>query len=363
MVKGKLNLPLSFLRISTPPLVGVDIGSSAVKVVELAKASGGGYTLERYAIESLPKDAVSDGNINKLDVVSDAIRRAWGRLNTRIKNVCLALPASAVITKKILLPAGLNEDDLEAQVQTEASHYIPFAMEEVNLDFQVLGPAHGNAEEVVVLIAASRKANVEDRVAAAQSVGLKAVIMDVEPFAAQMAFEQIHATVGGADRFVALVDIGATVTNVTVLHNGESVYSRVQQIGGELLTRQIQTMYGLSAEEAEIGKRKGGLPASYEVEVLEPFRESIAAEVVRAIQFFYGSTPFSKIDHIILAGGGAALAGMAHAVEAQTEIDTAVSNPFAKMALSSRIVPRQLQEDAPSLLIACGLALRRFDPS
>lgn len=365
---GKVNfdIPLDFLSASTPPLVGVDVSSSSIKMVELSMApKKTGYIVERYAIEPLPKGAVSDGNINNLEAVSEGMQRAWKRLGTRIKNVGMALPAATVITKKILLPAGMREEDLEYQVESEANQYIPFALEEVNLDFQVIGPAQGNIEEVEVLLAASRKANVEDRVAAAQASGLKTVVMDVEPFAAETAFEQISVQLpdGAVDKCVALVDIGSVVMNVNVLRNGQSIYSRDQQIGGDQLTQQIQSTFGLSAEEAESGKRNGGLPDNYESDVLEPFRENIVGEITRALQFFYASSQYNEVDFIVLAGGCAALPRLDDAVATRTQVSTMVANPFALMALSSRIKPKQLQVDAPALLVACGLAMRRFDPS
>lgn len=366
MSKVNFDIPLDFLKTTTPPLIGVDISSSSVKMVELTEApKGAGYIVERYAIEPLPKDAVSDGNVNNLDALSESLQRAWKKLGSRIKNVSLALPAAAVITKKILLPAGMREEDLEYQVESEANQYIPFALEEVNLDFQVIGPAPGNPEEIEVLLAASRKANVEDRVAAAQAAGLKALVVDVEPYAAEMAFEQIRAQLpdGAVDKCVALVDIGATVMNVNVLRNGQSVYTRDQQVGGNQLTQQIQAIFGLSAEEAEAAKRNGGLPDNYEGEVLSPFRENVAMEIARALQFFFTSSQYNEVDYIVLAGGCAVLPGLDDAVATRTQVSTMVANPFALMTLSSRIKPRQIQADAPALFIACGLAMRRFDPS
>jgi type IV pilus assembly protein PilM len=366
MPKVNFDIPLDFLQTKTPPLVGVDIGTSSVKMVELSRLpKNAGYMVERYAIEPLPKDAVSDGNINNLDAVSESLRRAWKRLGGKIKNVGLALPAGAVITKKILLPAGLREEDLEYQVESEANQYIPFALDEVNLDFQVLGLASGNAEELEVLLAASRKANVEDRVAAAQSAGLKAIVVDVETYAAEAAFVHITAQLpgGATDRCIALVDIGANVMNINVLRNGQSVYNRNQQIGGDQLTQQIQSVFGLSAEEAESAKRTGGLPDNYENDVLSPFRQNVVMEIARALQFFFTSSQYNQVDYIVLAGGCAVLPGLDDAVATKTQVSTMVANPFALMTLSGRIKPRQLQVDAPALIIACGLAMRRFDPS
>jgi len=366
MLKVNFDIPLDFLWAKSPPLIGVDISASSVKMVELsALPKNGGYTIERYAIELLPKDAITDGNINNLEAVSESMQRAWKRMGTRIRNVSMALPAAAVITKKILLPAGLREEDLEYQVESEANQYIPFALEEVNLDFQVIGISPENPDELEVLLAASRKANVEDRVAAAQLAGLKTLVMDVEPYAAEMAFEQISVQLpdAAADKCVALIDIGANVMNVNVLRNGQSVYTRDQQVGGDQLTEQIQSVFGLSAEEAESAKRNGGLPDNYESDVLSPFRENVVTEIARALQFFFTSTQYHEVDYVVLSGGCASLPGLDDAVATRTQVSTMVANPFALMKLSSRIKPRQLQTDAPSLIIACGLAMRRFDPS
>jgi len=366
MPKIDFAVVLDFLQTKTPPLIGVDISSSSVKLVELSQLPGsGGYSIERYAIAALPKDAVSDGNINNLDALADTLQRAWQRMGSRIKNIAVALPAAGVITKKILLPAGMTEEDLEFQVESEANQYIPFALDEVNLDFQVLGPAPGNDDELEVLLAASRKANVEDRVAAAEAAGLKVVVVDVETFAAETAFSQIRAQLpeNAEDKCVALIDIGASTMSVNVLRNGQSVYSRDQQIGGEQLTQQIQTMFELTSEQAESAKRNGGLPDNYESDVLSPFRDSLVMEIARALQFFFTSSHYNEVDYIVLAGGCSVLPGLDDAVATRTQVSTMVANPFALMTLSSRIKPRQLQADAPALIIACGLAMRRFDPS
>lgn len=369
MLKGKLNVDpqavARFLRPRTPPLIGVDISTSAVKFVELEDAGKGRYRVERYTIEPLPRDAVVDGSIVNLDQVADAFKRGWKKLSTRVRNVALALPAAAVITKKIAVPAGQREDELELQVETEANQYIPFALEEVNLDFQVLGPSATSPDDVEILIAASRKEKIEDRVAAAESAGLRALVMDVESYATQAAFALISAGLpdSGYDQTIAIVDVGTSVMNVNILRNGESVYLREQPFGGFQLTQEIQRHFGLTLEEAEIAKRNGGLPENYEAEVLQPFMDNLALEVARVLQFFYTSTQYSSVDRILLAGGCAAIPGLDETVGRRTQVPTSVANPFASMEVSSRIRPRQLEVDAPSLMVACGLAMRRFDPS
>ena len=347
------------------PLLGLDISSSAVKLVELSANGKEGYRVERYTVEVLPKDAVSDGNIANMDGVVDAVKRAWKRLGTSTRHVAMALPGSAVITKKILVPAGLRDDQLEIQVESEANQYIPFAIDEVNLDFQVLGPAPSVPDELEVLIAASKKERVEDRVAVADAAGLKAVVIDVEPFAALAAFGLIERQLpdGGRNQTVALVDAGSSIMGLTVLRNGQQVYAREQAFGGGQLTQDIARHYGMTYEEAEAAKRAGNLPEGYDNELLAPFMESLALEVSRALQFFFTSTQYNSVDHIVLAGGCAVIPGIDEVVATRTQVSTLVANPFASMVLSDRVRAKSLLADASALMVACGLALRRFDPS
>ncbi len=354
---------LDFLKPKAPPLFGMDISSSSVKMVELVDAGRGNPKVDRYVIEALPKDAVADGNITNLEAVVDTVQRGWKKLGTRTKNVALALPTAAVITKKIIVPAGLREEELELQVEGEANQYIPFALDEVNLDFQVVGPAPSGPEEVEVLIAASRKEKVDDRIAVAEASGLKALIMDVEAYAMQASFELIQRQFpdDGKDQNVALVDIGGNVTNITVLRNDSAVYTREQAFGGSQLTQDIMRQYGMSQEEAETAKRAGGLPDNYEAEVLRPFMENAALEIQRAMQFFFTSTQYNSVEHIVLTGGSAVIPGLEDMVQQRTQVSTIVANPFASMQVSSRVPLKKLVADAPSLMVACGLALRRFD--
>ncbi|HEY6862674.1 MAG TPA: pilus assembly protein PilM [Burkholderiales bacterium] len=341
----------------------MDISSSSVKMVELVEAGKGSPKVDRYVIEALPKDAVADGNITNLEAVVDTVQRGWKKLGTRTKNVALALPTAAVITKKIIVPAGLREEELELQVEGEANQYIPFALDEVNLDFQVVGQAPSGPEEVEVLIAASRKEKVDDRIAVAEASGLKALIMDVEAYAMQASFELIQRQFpdDGKDQNVALVDIGGNVTNITVLRNDSAVYTREQAFGGSQLTQDIMRQYGMSQEEAETAKRAGGLPDNYEAEVLRPFMENAALEIQRAMQFFFTSTQYNSVEHIVLTGGSAVIPGLEDMVQQRTQVSTIVANPFASMQVSSRVPLKKLVADAPSLMVACGLALRRFD--
>jgi type IV pilus assembly protein PilM len=344
-------------------LAGLDISSSSVKLVELSGGDKEGYKVERYAIEPLPRDVVVDGNIANLEAVSEAIKRALRRFGPGVRNVSVALPASLVFTKRIILPEGLREQEMELAVEAEANQYIPFALEEVNLDFQVIGPAAGSPGEVDVLIAASRKDKVEDRVAAAQAAGLRAVVVDVESLAIEAALELVCRQLpnGGRDKVIGLVDVGANVMNVAMFRNRQQVYSREQAFGGYQLTQDIARHFGMSVEEAEAGKRADSLPETYGRELMRPFMDSLALEVSRALQFFFTSTQFNQVDHLVLAGGCAVMPGLAGVVGARTQVETVVANPFAGMTLSSKVRPKNLLADAPSLMVACGLALRRFD--
>ena len=358
-------MDLDIFKPKAPPLFGLDISSSSVKMLEIVDAGKGAYRVDRYAIEPLAREAVVDGNINNLEAVAESVKRAYKRLGTRTKHVAMAVPTGAVITKKIIVQSGLREEELEMQVETEANQYIPFALDEVNLDFQIAGPSASGSEEQEVLIAATRKEKVEDRVAVAESAGLRALVMDVESYAQQAALSLVVQQLpgGGRDQNIAVVDIGANVMNVSVLRNEQSVYTREQAFGGHQLTQDIVSRYGMSPDEAENAKRTGGLPDDFDSEVLRPFMENLSMEVQRALQFFFTSTQFSAVDQILLAGGSAVVPGLDEAVNTRTQVPTIVANPFAAMQTSSRIQLKRLMTDAPSLIVACGLAIRRFDPA
>lgn len=348
---------------SQAPLVGVDISSTAVKLLQLSRGGAGvGYRVEHYAVEPLPPNAVVEKNIVEVEAVGDAIRRALARSGSRAKHAAAAVAGSAVITKIIPMAADLDEEDMESQVELEAVNYIPYPIEEVNLDFEVLGPMPGNPEMMQVLLAASRAENVEMRASALELGGLQAKVMDVEAFAVENAFGLLADSLNlRRDGLAALVDVGATMTTLNILRNGRSLYSREQVFGGKQLTDEVMRRYGLSYEEAGLAKRQGGLPESYEVEVLEPFKEALVQQISRLLQFFYAGSEFNRVDQVVLAGGCASIPGVAEMVEEQIGVPTTVANPLAHMTLGPRVQAHALAQDAPALMIACGLALRSFD--
>ena len=346
---------------SQSPLIGVDISSTAVKLLQLSR-SGNRYRVEHYAVEPLPPNAVVEKNIVEVEAVGEAIRRAVTRSGSKAKTAAAAVAGSAVITKIIPMPADLDENDMEAQVELEAVNYIPYPIEEVNLDFEVLGPMPNTPETVQVLLAASRSENVELRQSALELGGLAARVMDVEAFAVENAFALIADDLpAGREGVVALVDIGATMTTLNVLRGGRSLYSREQLFGGKQLTDEVMRRYGLTYEEAGQAKRQGGLPETYEFEVLEPFKEAAVQQVSRLLQFFYAGSEFNRVDQIVLAGGCASIIGLPEMVEEQLGVPTQVANPLAQMTLGPRVQAHALAQDAPALMIATGLALRSFD--
>lgn len=344
------------------PLLGIDISSSSVKLVELGRDKVGALVLERCAIEPLERGWVSDGNIEKFDEVAEALRRLVKKSATRTKNVALALPPSAVITKKITLPDGMSDQELEVQVESEANQYIPFSIDEVSLDFCVVGPSKNSPGDIDVLIAASRREKVQDMQGLAEAAGLKAVILDIESHASRLAASRLITALPnqGADTMVALFEIGGLTTSMQVIRNDEVLYDRDQAFGGAQLTQLIVRQYGFSAEEAESKKRSGDLPEDYMSAVLRPFVETMAQEIGRTLQFFYTSTPHNRVDHILLAGGSAPLMGLTEAVTQSLSVACSVVNPFDGMEIGSAVRMKKMAREAPSYLTSCGLAMRRF---
>ena len=352
----------SLFQKKQPPLLGLDISSTAVKLLELSK-SGNRYRVESYAVEPLPLNSVVEKTISDVEAVGEAIKRAVKRSGTKTKNAAVAVAGSAVITKVISMPASLTDEDMASQIELEADQYIPYPLEEVNIDFEVIGKSDTDDERIDVLLAASRSENVDVRIAACEIGGLKAAVVDVEAYAMENASELLADELPehGFGKTVAIIDIGATMTTLSVLHDNKIIYTREQVFGGKQLTEEIQRRYGLSYDEAGMAKRQGGLPDNYVPEVLEPFKEAMAQQVSRSLQFFFSSSQYNNVDHIVLAGGSASIVGVDDLIEAKLGTNTSIANPFVNMSLSSRVKAQTLSNDAPALMISCGLALRSFD--
>lgn len=342
----------------TSQVLGIDISSTTVKLLELSQ-SGDRYRVESYAVAPLPPEAVVEKNVNQVETVGGLIRELVSRSKTRAQHAVAAVAGSAVIIKTIPMPAGLSEEDLEAQLTVEADQYIPYPLEEVALDFEELGPVEGRDDQVNVLLAACRQETIESRVDAIEVAGLTPAIMDVEVFAMERALALLKTQMPMANpETIAMVDIGASMTTLSVYAGGESVYTREQLFGGKQLTDEIMNRYDLSFEEAGRAKKQGGLPEDYESEVLEPFREAVVQQVSRSLQFFFSSSEYTELDCIVLCGGVAAIAGLAEIIEERLSTPTIVANPFADMSVGSRVNAQALAKDAPAMMVACGLAMR-----
>ncbi|MGZ5221187.1 MAG: pilus assembly protein PilM [Chitinophagaceae bacterium] len=343
-------------------VLSIDISTAAVKLLELSR-TGPRYRVESYAVAGLPKDAVIDKSIANVDVIAETIKVAIKQSGTKLKEASVAVAGSAVMTKIITMDASLTDEEMEEQIMVEADQYVPYSLDEVNFDFEVQRVNENNPAMVDVLLAASRKENVDGRVEALLKAGLKTKIVDVEAFAMENAFsllaDQFADSIEG--QTVAIVDIGATMTTLNILHNHRTVYTREQGFGGKQLTEEIQRRYGLSYEEAGLAKKYGGLPDNYTADVLEPFKKAIVQQIQRSLQFFTSSSANRVIDRIILAGGCASIPGIEQLVENSLGVSVYVANPFVNMALSGKVKPQALSNDAPAMMVACGLALRSFD--
>jgi len=344
------------------PMIGLDISSSSVKLVELGQTSTGEYVLERFASEPFEKGWITDGQVEKFDEVAAAVKRVVAKSGTRTRQVVMAMPQSAVITKRIMLPAGLREEEMELQVESEANQYIPFSLDEVSLDFCVIGPSPTSAGDVEVLIAASRKERVEDRKGLAEAAGLKPAVLDIESHASRLAMSRVVAALPGEgrDALVALFEIGADTTSLKVLRDEDMLYDRDQAFGGSQLTQLISRQYGFSFEEAEAKKLSGDLPEDYDASILAPFVDSLSQEIGRALQYFFTSTPHHRVHYVMLAGGTATLPGLKERVTDLTGFASNIVNPFDQMQLGGAVREARVRREAPSYLTACGLAMRRF---
>ncbi|HWU68331.1 MAG TPA: pilus assembly protein PilM [Stenotrophobium sp.] len=352
----------SLLGGSSQALVGVDISSSSVKVVELTKR-GEKYHLETYAVEPLPPNAVNDKQVTDPKLVGETVARAINRSGVRQKQAAVAVAGASVITKIIQMPAALSENDMEEQIKAEADQYIPYPIEEVNLDFEVTRVNDKNSEMTDVLLAACRKEQVEHRCAALEIAGLVPKVVDIETFALENACEFLRHQMpdGGREKTIAVVDVGATNTSVLVMHDHRVIFTREQAFGGRQLTEEIMRNYGMSFDEAQRAKRSGSLPETYQGEVLMHFLADMAQQIDRSLQFFFSAaSQYNTVDQIIIAGGCAHIDGVAAAIQERLQIPTVIAQPFAQMSVPSKL-KSLLARDEAALLTACGLALRSFD--
>ena len=352
---------LSLLSKKQSRMVGVDVSSTSVKLLELSQR-GDQFRVESYGVAPLLADAMVEGDVKDIEAVGDATKLLVARSRTSNSNAIIAVPGSSVITKVIQMDANLEEQEMEAQIHLEASRYIPYPMEEVSLDFQVLGLNEKNPEKVNIFIAASRTENVNARVEALKIGGLNTMVVDVETYAIERAVSLITESLPneGKDKTIAIIDIGSVITSITVLHNLSTIYNREEVFGGKQLTEAIQRRYGLTYEEAGLAKKHGALADDYVPEVLDPFREALIPLIRRSLQFFFSASNYNEVDHIVLAGGGAFIPGLTDLATERLGTSCTVADPFTQMSIARRVDQAALAADAPALMVCCGLALRSF---
>lgn len=339
-------------------LLGVDISSTAVKILQLSP-SGNKYKLENYIIRPLPANSVVEKNISDIDAVGDCIAKAIAVLKPSSKDSAVAVAGSAVITKTIEMNAALSDSEMENQIVVEADQYIPYPLDEVSIDFERQGLSERSPELVEVLLAACRRENVDSRVTALELGGLETKVVDIEAYAIERTFKLLAEQIGSEeDQTVAIVDIGSMMMTLNVILGGKTIYTREQMFGGNQLSEEVQRHYGLSAVEAETAMKRGGLPEDYEHEILAPFKDAVVQQISQTLQFFFSSSHYNDVDHILLAGGVAAIEGLSDLVQESLSTPVNVANPFVDLTISSKVNKEMLKNDAPSLLIACGLAMR-----
>lgn len=342
-------------------LIGVDIGSASVKVVELSGDSIENAKLESYAI--VPFSVGFNGDAFPSEQASSALSQALKMAGIKEKNAAMAMPTPSVITKKSSLISGLSEIEMEEQVAIDAEQFAPFSKsEEIAVDYYIEGLKKDSEEELSVVITAAKKADIEDRVALCESAGMSVSVMDVNfsaiKSAASLCVDEDVISTGT----IMIVDVGATSMQIGVLYKGDQVYFRKQEFSGQqTIALDMKTAYNMDPLDAEKQRIAGDLPDDYPSRIEEPFARSIAYEIGQAIQFFISATQYSNIDLIVLVGGSATVNGLSGFVKENSGITTISINPFSKLQLSKKVSGKDIEKDAPSIALALGLALRRFD--
>lgn len=348
------------LKKTSKGLIGVDITSATVKLIEL-KRSDSRFQVESYAVRPLREGAVVERRIRDMDEVAEAIARAVEHARPSARQASIAVPASAAITKTLTLPASLNDSEIEARIRLESDKHIPFPFSEVAFDFQRLGLNARYGDQQDVLLVACRQQDVSQLSEAIRHAGLEATAVDVETFAMERAFGELRHQLperGSDDDCVALVDIGATLNAFHVLREGRVIYSRDTVFGGRQLTEEIRTRYGLSIEEAGLAKKRGGLPEDYQTQVLDPFIDTLVQQVGRSLQLYYTAGRKHEVKRLMLAGGSSVIPGLSERLAQDSGMDVVVANPFLNMKVNPRVDIQTLASDAPAMLTACGLAMR-----
>jgi len=338
-------------------LIGVDIGSSAVKLVQL-KESKGVYRLQAFGVKPLPPEAIVDNAIMDSTSVVEAVSDLLSETKVKVKNVATSISGHSVIIRKISLPT-MSDDELEKSIQYEAEQYIPFEINEVFLDFQILGTDPDDPSQMKVLLVAAKKDFVNDYLAVFREAGLNPVVVDVDGFAVQNMFE---ANYGLADEEVfALVNMGAGSININIVKGGESVFTRDIQAGGNAVNDELQKRLGLNEEDAErikLGFVPDGINQATVREIMSDAAGNIAQEVQRSLDFFSATSADERVQKVYLAGGVSSMPAVKESLGGRLGIPVEVVDPFKGIVASGKDAG-ELEGVAPMLSVALGLAMRR----
>lgn len=344
-----------------PQILGVDIGAHSVKAVLLSQ-HGGHYRVDAYAIEPMIKGSMNERELQDIEAVGTVISKIRRKIPKNVKFAAAAVSGSTVITKVIFMDASLTDEELASQIEVEADSLIPYPLSEVSLDFEKLDRNPNDPSRVNVLLAAARTESVQTRVSALDAGGFSAKVVDVESYclsrAAELCYGQLPPDAN--EKLVAVVDIGATMTLLSIVEGGKTIYTRDQMFGGDQYTRSIVSYYGKTWEEAEQAKVGGDLPANYTFEVLAPFQTMLLQQVRRGIQMYLTTSGRDNIDYLVVSGGSAQIEGVDKLLTDELGIRTVVANPFTKMEIATSVDKQQLEKAAPQLMVATGLAMRSF---
>ncbi|WP_261843541.1 pilus assembly protein PilM [Aliamphritea ceti] len=351
---------LSFLKKQEKGWVGVDIGTSSVKMVALSKR-GADLRVDAYAIVPLPPTAVIDNSIQDVGQVSEMIERGLKICNKPLNQAVTAVPSSAVISKTIELSDSFTEFDLEEQIKIEADRFIPYPLDEVALDFEIIRPSPSTPGLNEILLVACRNNDVEKREDAINSADLNCQVVDVDSFCIERVYPLLALDDADNQALIGLVDIGAATLTLNVFKNNQIVYSREQAFGGNDLSHLLQQHAGVNPADIDHQLRSGELGLELMETVVLPFRSTISQQISRALQFFYSSGAHNQLTKLCLQGGGVTIEGLADIVAEEVGVATELANPFAGMDIDSKINPARLAHDAPSLVKACGMSLRSFE--
>lgn len=343
-------------------MLGIDLSSTSVKILQISSA-GDQYTVDGYACADLPDNCIEAGIIKNVDVVSNIIKKLILTSGLNSKKAAIAVPDSSAISKIIQVNEGLSDQEIEELVVMEADKYIPYPIDEINIDFNVIGRSSKNTAMLDVLIVASKAENVSNRLDVMNRAGLDVQIVDVESFAveraAQLLVEDLPAA--GENKNIAIIDIGALYTHLFVLHGMKIIYSREEEFGGKQLVDLIVQQYGMKPEDALLAIGQDKLPDDVEIRALNPFNEMMLLQLKRTLQFFFSTSHYTFVDHIVLSGGVAKEKGIATLIQEGIGVPTTIANMFTNMNFSRYVNKEKLFLDAPTLMIACGLALRRVE--